>query len=258
MNDRSSALTTPIEAFSQKINVIGASGYNTTGQWASYTFTVEEDGLYNVVARFKQSALEGMFDSRVIKLASSDGEYGFADGTPSVPYEECYFARFDYSDDWCTEAINTGEEDSELVFYFKKGVTYTLQMEVGLGELADLLNTIESSLSSINNAYLEILKLTGADPDEYRDYGFRRVMPLTIEELGKQGKTLEEQADLLREICGTSGSNIATLENISRLLLRMYEDEDEIASNLSNLKSYIGTLGTWINTAKSQYIIRTV
>lgn len=260
-NDRSSALTSPIEAFSQKINVIGASGYNTTGQWASYTFTVEEDGLYNVVARFKQSALEGMFASRVIKLAGSDGddtfgpgEYGFADGTPSVPYEECYFARFDYSDDWCTEALNTGEEGSELVFYFKKGVTYTLQMEVGLGRLADLLNTIESSLTKINNSYLEILKLTGADPDEYRDYGFRRVMPLTIEELGNQGKILNEQAVLLREICGTSGSNIATLENISRLLLRMYEDEDEIASNLSNLKAYIGTLGTWINTAKSQSI----
>ena len=253
-SDRSSAITSPIDAFAQKINVIGASGYATTGQWASYTFTVEEDGIYNIVARFKQSALEGMFASRVIKLASSDGYYGYADGTPKAPYEECYFARFDYSDDWCTEAMNTGDDGSDLLFYFKKGVTYTLQMEVGLGNLATLLNTIESSLTSINNAYLEILKLTGADPDQYRDYGFRRVMPLTIEELGKQGKVLEEQANLLREICGTSGSNIATLENISRLLTRMYEDEDEIAPNLSNLKSYIGTLGTWINGAKAQSI----
>lgn len=253
-NDRSSAITTPIEAFSQKINVIGASGYSTTGQWASYTFTVDADGIYNIVARFKQSALQGMFASRVIKLASSDGYYGYADGTPKAPYEECYFARFDYADEWCTEAINTGDNGTNLEFYFKAGVTYTLQMEVGLGNLANLLSTIESSLTSINNAYLEILKLTGADPDEYRDYGFSRVMPLTIEELGKQGMILEEQANLLREICGTSGSNIATLENISRLLTRMYEDEDEIAPNLSNLKSYIGTLGTWINGAKAQSI----
>ena len=255
-NDRSSAINSPIDAFSQKINVIGASGYSTTGQWASYTFTVEEDGLYNVVARFKQSALEGMFASRVVKIASSDPTdcYGYADGTPTAPYEECYFTRFDYSDDWCTEPLNAGDETSELVFYFRKGVTYTLQMEVGLGKLANLLSSIETSLTKINNSYLEILKLTGADPDQYRDYGFARVMPLTIEELGKQGKLLEEQANLLREICGTSGSNIATLENISRLLTRMYEDEDEIASNLSNLKSYIGTLGTWINGAKAQSI----
>ncbi len=253
-SDRSSAITSPIDAFAQKINVIGASGYSTTGQWASYTFTVEADGIYNIVARFKQSALEGMFASRVIKLASSDGAYGMPDGTPTAPYEECYFARFDYSDDWCVEALNTGDEGSALEFYFKKGVTYTLQMEVGLGELANLLNTVEASLTAINTAYLEILKLTGADPDQYRDYGFRRVMPLTVEELGEQGRVLEEQANLLREICGTSGSNIATLENISRLLKRMYEDENEIASNLSNLKSYIGTLGTWINGAKAQSI----
>ena len=253
-SDRSSALNSPIDAYSQKINVIGASGYSTTGQWASYTFTVDEDGIYNIVSRFKQSALQGMFASRVVKLASSDGYYGYADGTPKAPYEECYYARFDYSSKWCVEAMNTGDEGQTLSFYFKKGVTYTLQMEVGLGDLSDLLNKIENSLSIINTSYLEILKLTGADPDEYRDYGFRRVMPQTIEQLGEQGKVLEEQANLLRELCGTSGSNIATLENISRLLIRMYEDEDEIAPNLSNIKTYIGTLGTWINSAKAQSI----
>ncbi|MBQ9736199.1 MAG: extracellular solute-binding protein [Clostridia bacterium] len=267
-NDRSSAITSPIEAFSQKINVIGSSGYNTAGQWASYTFTVSEDGIYNIVARFKQSALEGMFASRVVKLASSDGYYGQPDGTPTAPYEECYYARFDYSDDWRTEAISganfTVDADGKktftgdttpLSFYFKKGVTYTLQMEVGLGSMAELLNEIETTLTITNDCYLEILKLTGADPDEYRDYGFRRVMPVTIEQLGKQGKALEEQALSLREICGTSGANIATLENISRLLTRMYEDEDEIAPNLSNLKSYIGTLGTWLNSVKAQSIV---
>ncbi len=253
-SDRSSALLSPIDAFSQKINVIGSSGYATTGQWASYSFTVPVDGIYNIAALYKQSALQGMFASRIVKLASSDGYYGYADGTPKAPYEECYYARFNYADKWCSEAINTNGAGTELSFYFKKGVTYTLQMEVGLGNLAGLLNTIENSLTTINNCYLEILKLTGADPDEYRDYGFRRVMPLTVEQLGKQGKILEEQALLLREICGTSGSNIATLENISRLLLRMHKDENEIASNLSNLKSYIGTLGTWINTAKAQSI----
>ena len=251
-SDRSSALNHPIDAFSEKINVIGAMGYDTTGQWASYSFTVPASGIYNIVARFKQSALEGMFASRVVKLAG--GEYGFADGTPSVPYEECYYTRFNYADEWCSEALNTAGAGTELAFYFEEGVTYTLQMEVGLGGMAELLNIVESALTTINNCYLEILKLTGADPDQYRDYGFRRVMPVTIEQLGVQGRILEEQANRLREICGTSGSNIATLENIYRLLQRMYEDENEIASNLSNLKSYIGTLGTWINSAKAQSV----
>lgn len=250
-SDRSSALNAPIDAFSQKLNVIGSSSYGTTGQWASYTFTVSESGIYNILARFKQSTLQGMFASRVIKL--SGGEYGYADGTPKAPYTECYNTRFNYSDDWQMEAFNTEGEGTEFSFYFEKGVEYTLCVEVGLGAMSDVLNTIENSLTTINNCYLEIMKLTGADPDEYRDYGFKKVMPQTIKQLGVQSKILEEQAEMLETICGTSGSNVATLENISRLLDRM-QDEDEIASNLSNLKSYIGTLGTWINNAKSQSI----
>lgn len=249
--DRSSAANTPIDAFSQKLNVIGATSYNTTGQWAEYIFTVEKAGIYNIYTRFKQSALQGMFASRVIKLSSSDGMYGYADGTPSVPYEECYYTRFNYSNDWQIEAMNDGEQTLE--FYLKPGVEYKLRVEVGLGNMAEVLNTLENSLSTINNCYLEILKLTGADPDEYRDYGFRRIMPQTVEQLGVQSDLLYAQADALEKICGTTGSNIATLRTIADLLERM-EDEDEIASNLSNLKSYIGTLGTWINTAKSQSI----
>ncbi|MCQ2385779.1 MAG: hypothetical protein MJ078_03790 [Clostridia bacterium] len=198
-NDRSSALNAPIDSFSQKINVIGGTSYNTTGQWAAYTFQVEEDGIYEIAARFKQTALQGMFATRVVKLASSDGMYGYADGTPSVPYSECYYTRFNYKNGWQTGYLNNGEE--ELSFYFKKGVTYTLCMEVGLGKMADILNILESSLTEINNCYLEILKLTGPDPDEYGDYNFSRVMPNTLRSLAKQAAVMEEQAELLEKIC---------------------------------------------------------
>ncbi|MBP3436837.1 MAG: extracellular solute-binding protein [Clostridia bacterium] len=249
-NDRSSCLTAPIDSFSQKINTIGASSYSTNGQWASYTFTVSESGIYNIVARFKQTVLQGMFTSRVVKLASSDGYYGYADGTPSVPYEECYYTRFNYQNSWQVAALNDGTDT--LSFYFEEGVTYTLCMEVGLGNMASILETIENSLTVINNCYLEILKLTGSDPDEYRDYNFSSVMPSTIRQLLIQATVLRQQADNMETICGTSGSNIATLETIYRLLERMGSYEDEIAPNLENLKSYIGTLGTWINTAKTQ------
>lgn len=251
-NDRSSALNSPIDPFGQKINTIGSTSYNTNGQWASYQFTVSQSGIYNIVARFKQSALQGMFASRIVKLASSDGYYGFADGTPSAPYKECYYSRFNYSNNWQVLPLNDGNQN--LSFYFKEGVTYTLCMEVGLGDMASILNIIENSLSSINSCYLEILKLTGPEPDEYRDYGFSRLMPATVRELSVQSELLAAQKANLERICGGSGANLATLETISRLLARMGSDEDEIAPNLANLKSYIGTLGTWINTAKQQSI----
>ncbi|MBR4881225.1 MAG: extracellular solute-binding protein, partial [Clostridia bacterium] len=45
------------------------------------------------------------------------------------------------------------------------------------------------------------------------------------------------------------------LENIYRILEKMATDEDEVAKNMSNLKSNIGTLGTWLNQVKNQPLL---
>ena len=92
------------------------------------------------------------------------------------------------------------------------------------------------------------MKLTGTNPDKYRDYGFSRVMPDTIRSLVREGNNLERVIEQLKSMNGVTGSNTASLLQIQRLVEKMGSDEDEIAKNLSLLKSNIGTLGTWINT----------
>ena len=252
-NDRSSAITSPSSPSSQLMNTIGAQSYNTVGQWASYKFTVAEDGWYNMTMRYRQNLLDGLFVSRTIKLASSDGEYGLADGTPTVPFAEAYRTRFNYSKDW--EVENIGYADGEFRFYFKKGVEYTVSYEVGLGDLASIIKKVQDSLNSINSCYLNIIKLTGANPDQYRDYGFNQIMPEVINEMLVQAAVLEAVADEFVALAGSTGSQVATLEQVALLLRRMGEKESEVAKNLSNLKSNIGTLGTWLNTVKQQGLL---
>ena len=45
---------------------------------------------------------------------------------------------------------------------------------------------------------------------------------------------------------------MATLEKVAWLLERMGTNEDEVAKYLDQLKSYIGSLGTWVSDAKTQ------
>ena len=45
---------------------------------------------------------------------------------------------------------------------------------------------------------------------------------------------------------------MATLEKVARLLDEMGTDDDEVAKNLANLKTYIGTLGTFLSDAQTQ------
>lgn len=249
-NDRSSSINSPSVPDAQLYNVIGANSYSTVGQWASYKFEVTDTGLYDIVFRYRQNALEGMFVSRVIKLWSSDGMYGLPDGTPTVPFKEANSIRFDFSKEWQATAL--GEGGNAYQFYFKEGVEYVIQIEVGLGELSDIISTVQNALTSINNSYLNILKLTGASPDKYRDYGFLDIMPETVRALNVDSRTLYAVSEAIVELCGTKGSHVATLDKIAELLNRMGSDEDEIAANLSNLKSNIGTLGTWLNSSKTQ------
>ncbi len=249
-NDRSSPINSPTNAASQYYNVLGKNGYSSMGQWAAYEFEVDSDGFYTFAMRYHQTTLEGMFVSRAIKLWSDDGMYGLEDGTPTLPFQEAIEIRFDYNKDWKTSAVGDGEKDFE--FYFKKGVTYRVYFEVSLGQLAEIIQSVQESLKVINECYLNILKLTGASPDEYRSYNFNQVMPGTVRNLLVESVNLTKISKQLKELCGSTGSHVAQLDNVARLLHRMGSDEEEIAANLSTLKSYIGTLGTWINSSKAQ------
>lgn len=247
-NDRSSAVNSPISSGAQLLNVLGNTSYDTVGQWASYKFTVPEDGLYSISVRCKQDKLAGMYTSRTIRLAG--GIYGEA---LNVPFKEAYNARFNYDKSW--QIATLGDGTNVFQFYFQKGVEYTMSLDVSLGTLAETIETVEESLNVINNCYLEILKLTGAEPDEYRDYKFSRVMPETVLNLLRQYRVLDGVSKSLTELSGSKGAHVATLDKVSFLLYTMGYHEDKIAANLGDLKSYIGTLGTWLNSSKQQSLM---
>ena len=244
-NDNTSAINDPVSNSSQLYNVIGENSYRTVGQWAAYKFQVNKTGLYNFGMRFKQDALQGMYICRTIKL--SGGHYG---DTPTVPFAEAYQAEFNYNKKWQSTFVS--KDNTDFMFYFEQGVEYTVYFECSLGTLKEYIQRVEISLDKINACYLSILQLTGTDPDEYRDYNYISVMPEVLITLLEEAMELMAVKEGLEELCGTNGSHIATLETIAILLNTMGKDDGiDIAANMSTLKSYLGTLGTWINNSKS-------
>jgi maltose-binding protein MalE len=256
-SNKSSSINQPSSPSASLYNVIGGTSYNSVGQWAAYQFTVPETGLYNITLRYLQSTLDGMFVSRAIKI-SSNGQgtykYGLSDGTPTVPFTEAFSTRYNYSKDWEVGAVGDGTDTFK--FYFEQGVTYTVYFEVSLGALAEQLQRVENALSVLNDCYLKILKLTGTDPDEYSDYGFSTLLPDVIWYLNYEAVELQDVRDELARICGgETGSHVANLDKVIRLVATMGTDETKIAANLSNLKTYLGTLGTWISDSKTSTLV---
>ncbi len=237
-NDRTSALTQPQSPSLSKLNYIGGTKWQGVGQWVRYKFVCEKTGFYDIVPRYKQADLAGMYTSRRIFI---NGE---------VPFEEANFLQFKFTEEWITAPLGNGE--TEFKFYFEEGKEYIIEFEVVLGEMSDIIRRVQSALDSINRDYLKILQITGADPDEYRDYNFNGLIPDTIRDMYEQYLELSAVSALITEVNGQKGTNTATLDNIARVLEKMASKEDEVAKNLSTLKSYIGTLGTWLNSVRSQ------
>ncbi len=256
-NDKTSSATFPSEPDAQVYNVIGENSYNALGQWAAYKFTVSQSGLYKFGMRFKQNALQGMFICRAIKLAG--GDYGLLDGTPRAPFLEAYDAQFDYNKDWQSSYVGYRDESGEredFLFYFEEDVEYTIYLECSLGSLKDIIQDAEDSLNTINDYYLQILQLTGSSPDDGRDYEFLKRIPHVLRGLVEQAHKLMDIKNRLESLCNDSGSHTATLQTVAILLNKMGQDNGyEIPKNLSNLKSYLGTLGTWINDSKKGTLI---
>ena len=257
IEDRSDAATQPSDTNRVVLNTIGGEKWQTAGQWARYSFRVSTSGMYDIAARFRQNVLDGMYVNRSLYIYSegvSEGAAGYYDG---IPFAEAGQLRFNYSADWQSSLMNDGATDADgnlltYAFYFEAGVTYTIEVEVTIGSMGDIVRRVEAALNAVNDDYLAILKLTGASPDEYRDYGFSRIMPDVLVDMILQSREFYAIAEELTVITGEKSSNVATLEKIAWLLERMGSNEDEIAKYLSQLKSYIGSLGTWLGDAKTQ------
>ena len=250
VEDRASAATSPSDTSRVMLNAIGGEKWQTPGQALYYTFSVDSSGLYSIDMRFRQNVLDGLFVSRALSLYSdglTPGDKGYYNG---YPFREAAQARFNYSSYWQSGGVTDGAVEA-FEFYFEAGVTYTLKLEVTLGTMSRVVNDIERVLNHINDDYLQIIRLTGTKPDDYRDYNFKRVMPTTLADMIIQRKELARISNELKEIAGSASSTVATLDKVHTLLERM-EDEDEIARNLDTLKSYIGSLGTFLTDAKKQ------
>ncbi len=257
-SNKNSCISTPSHPSQDKYNVIGANSYSSVGQWAAYDFTPKNTGYYYITMRYLQNVLDGMFISRAVKITShgkaSIYNYGIGD-TPTVPFEEAYSTRYNYDKNWTVAPLTDGN-NGNFKFFFEAGVTYTIYFEVSLGALAEELQKVEECLEQLNDCYLQILRLTGPSPDENADYGFKNMIPETLINLCLQADKLYEVRNNFARICGVEqAAHLATLDNIIRQVSKMGTDEDEIAKGLEELKTSLGSLGTWISESKASTLI---
>ncbi len=242
--DRTSCINSPSHPSDLVYNLINSS---VVGQYMVYKVYIKQAGLYNIVSRFRQNTMAGMFTSRRIKI---NGE---------VPFKEASYLQYNYKttfqntlmgdDKGVDENGNTVHRD--YLFYLEEGWN-EIEIEVVLGDMSEYIYDIANVIATMTADYNKLLTITGVVPDAYRDYGFSRLMPDVISDLATCALELDRIYNSLVEITGATGQHIVTLDTIRRLVQTMAEDEYEIAPNFLQFKNYMTALSNWLYTSLSQ------
>ena len=113
--------------------------------------------------------------------------------------------------------------------------------------MAKVLNQVNESMVQLNQAYRNILMVTGTEPDQYRDYGFEKLTPEAISIMAEQAVVLRQVSADMEKLVGEKGESMVLLDKIAFQLEQMSSDpERNIPKTFNSFKDNIGALGTWI------------
>lgn len=237
--DRSSPSIKPNYHDRIALNIIGGASYSEMGQWIEWNFEVNEDAFYAIDIRYQQDSLRGLGVGRRIYI---DGE---------VPFAEFDNYIFNYIQDYKTVRLADDKGDAYGI-YLTKG-KHTLRMEVNNAHLEKEIIEIQDYILKCNEMYRDIISITGANPDVYRDYYLDKELPTLMPFLNE---SIVKLKDITARIEATAiddkGSETSTIYDIIRVYEDYVKEAYKIPARLSEFKNSIDSLANMIITLQSQ------
>ena len=141
------------------LNTIGGGTWSKAQKAISWSFNVENAGVYKIAVREFSAYNDNLSTYRKIEI---DGK---------VPFAEFAEYEFPYNKDktWENHALNVGGE--EVYLYLEEG-EHVITMTVVMGELSEVIQSIYYDLQLMTSFMNDIRVITGAKPDYNYDYGF--------------------------------------------------------------------------------------
>lgn len=235
-HDRTSPKTVPFDKNSQLLNMIGGDNWSMPGQSLTWSFEIEESGLYSIYLKAKQNSNRDFKSSRAIYI---DGK---------IPFEELASWEIAYAPKW--QLIQLGEKDEAYKIYLEKG-KHEIKIEANLGEITYPIRRVQDILVQLNDLYTEIMIITGPTPDRMRDYRLGDLMPDLTTRMSQLADELEEVSEWMMNY-GGKGQNNASLDILIRQLRKMSQDADIIPKELDFFKSNNGALANWLIEVRNQ------
>ena len=225
------------------LNMLSGSSMSRSGTAVSYTFTVEETGLYHISLKYLQQTMVGMSSARTIKI---DDE---------IPFEEVSAYQFPYTRKWKNHTLS--QKGTPFEFYLTAG-EHTLTLEVTTSHLMDRLDELQSIMDDINSLGLAVAQITGKSSDVLIDWDIVKYLPSIQEDLNALADRLDEIYDEINDLTPeySRATAASTLEIAAKQLRRLAKYPNRIPNKLTELNQGSGSAYQLIGVAINQLNIQ--
>jgi len=232
---------TPYDTYKILLNTLGGESWQDSGTTVYYEFEVPADGYYYITLRAIQNIKNNFTVYRKITI------------NDEVPFKQLNQLPFTYSIDWSNQVIG-GE--SPFKVYLQKGKNI-LGIEATDSPYRPAIERIQQALIDINNLSLEIKKLTGNQPNRYKEWEITEYIPDLEQRLVKMGDELQADKDALLIINGNRSSQEIMAYQIAIDNIRfLAADPNKVPIYLNRLSEGSGSaaqlLGTVLPSLQSQ------
>lgn len=240
--DRSSPSISPNVHDAISLNVVGGSCYAKQGQWIEWKFEAKKSGFYSIDIRYQQDGLRELGVGRKIYI---DEE---------VPFAEFQNYIFNYSQNY--KDFRIADTKGEPYYVYLTEGEHRLKMEVSETHLEQSIIELKDYIRECNSMYRQIISITGASPDVYRDYYLDKELPELMTFLNESVDRLESLAKAI-EACSETGegSETTVIHDLIRTFKRFIDKPYKIPAMLSEFKNGIDSLGDLIITLETQSLL---
>lgn len=211
-SDSSSASVHPVSDAVNRINYIGGSTWKSAGETISWEVYVEKAGYYQVGFSYRQPTV---INGNTYRMLTIDGK---------LPFSEAQEISFAYCTEW--EGLTFSDKNNNpYLIYLDKGV-HTLALTATPGSMVDISMLLKDTVTSLGELYMEITKITGDTPDNYRDYALFESIPDMQTKVESCISELKKASGLLKNIGGDEGSSYdSTIKSMEQVLTQMLESK---------------------------------
>ena len=236
LNDRTSPLTSPSDPYNILYNSFNTSA--SIGNFATWNFSVPEDGIYEIAVKFKQSSSTTILPTKKIYIDDK------------IYFSELQTYEFEYDKEWQCERITV--DGKAAGFYLEKG-EHVLKIENTIGEFSSYIEEIEDIAYELNACYRKIIMITGTAPDALRDYQLDVKLPDVIKDFSRYSQKLTEiMSELDRHKLGNG--EMVELATLRDQINDFAAEASEIPKRLQTFKTNIGALSNWCITMSQRSV----